>query len=162
MIEHKDQLSSLAKLNSKLLRIFRGRERREHILSSTPEKSLRLSLFDAFIYALMVGAGETYLPAYVLSVGLSEVLAGVITSLPMVSGAFLQLLSPRFLQMMGNHKRFVVTSVFIQALSFVPLVYFTVFSKPDFWVLFLILTLYWAAGLAASPAWIFWMVVWCR
>lgn len=125
--------------------------------SSSPEQSLRLSLFDAFIYALMVGAGETYLPAYVLSIGLSEVLAGVISSLPMVSGAFLQLLSPRFLQLIGNHKRFVVISVFIQALSFIPLVYFTVFAKPDFWILFLILTLYWASGLAASPAWIYWM-----
>ncbi len=68
------------------------------------EKSLNLSLLDSFLYALMVGAGESYLPAYVLSLGLSEWLAGLIATMPLLSGAFLQILSQEALRAFRNHK----------------------------------------------------------
>jgi MFS family permease len=124
---------------------------------SSTEQSLQLSNFDAFLYSLMVGAGESYLPAYALSIGMGEVFAGVLASLPLVSGAFLQLLTPRILQRMHSHKYFVVTSAFLQALAFLPLIYFSLHRAPNFWVLFLILTLYWGAGFSAGSAWNYWM-----
>ncbi|MBX2989436.1 MAG: MFS transporter [Bdellovibrionaceae bacterium] len=125
--------------------------------SAPVERSLKLSLADAFLYSLMVGIGETYLPAFALSVGLGEIFAGVLSSLPMVSGAFLQLLTPKGLQKVGSHKYWVVLSVSMQALAFVPLIYYSVSGHPEFWVLFLILTLYWGAGFAANPSWNYWM-----
>lgn len=121
------------------------------------EKSLKLSLFDAFLCSLMIGAGETYLPAYALSIGMGEIFAGVLSTLPIVSGAFLQLLTPRGLQRVQSHKHWVVASATLQALTFLPLIYFSATRAPNFWTLFVILTLYWGSGFAAGPAWNYWM-----
>ncbi|MBL7671027.1 MAG: permease [Bdellovibrionaceae bacterium] len=127
------------------------------ILDSITKRSLRLSLVDAFLYSLMVGLGETYLPAYVLSIGLGEIYAGLLSSLPLLSGAVIQMLAPRALGALGSTKRWIVLSTGLQACAYLPLVYFTVTRVPDFWTLFVILTLYWGAGFAASPAWNYWM-----
>ncbi|HRO67938.1 MAG TPA: MFS transporter, partial [Pseudobdellovibrionaceae bacterium] len=124
---------------------------------SPVERSLRLSLADAFLYALMVGIGETYLPAFALSVGLGEVFAGILSSLPLVSGAVLQLFTPKGVERVGSHKAWVVLSVTVQALAFLPLIYYSFGHTPHFWILFLILTLYWGAGFAATPAWNYWI-----
>lgn len=116
-------------------------------------KSLNLSLFDSFLYALMVGAGESYLPAYVLSLGLSEWMAGLIATMPLLSGAFLQILSTEALRAFKNHKIWVGTLAFLQAVSFIPLIFFALGDKPNFWTLFIILTFYWGAGFSAGPSW---------
>ncbi len=120
-------------------------------------KSLRLSLIDAFLCSLMIGAGETYLPAYSLSIGMGEIFAGVLSTLPIFSGAFLQLVTPRGLQKVQSHKHWVVASALLQAFTFIPLTYFSATHAPNFWVLFLVLTLYWGSGFAAGPAWNYWM-----
>lgn len=121
------------------------------------ERTLKLSLIDAFLCSLMIGAGETYLPAYSLSIGMGEIFAGVLSTLPIVSGAFLQLLTPRGLQRVQSHKHWVVASTLLQALTFLPLIYFSATRAPNFWMLFFILTLYWGSGFAAGPAWNYWM-----
>lgn len=121
------------------------------------EKSLRLSLIDAFLFSLMIGAGETYLPAYSLSIGMGEIFAGILASLPIVSGALLQLITPRGLQQVRSHKHWVVASSSLQALTFLPLIYFSATRAPDFWTLFGILTLYWGSGFTAGLGWNYWM-----
>jgi len=121
------------------------------------ERSLKLSLLDAFLYSLMVGAGETYLPAYSLSIGMGEIFAGVLASLPIVSGAILQLITPRGLQRIQSHKNWVVAAATLQALTYLPLVYFSATRAPNFWMLFFILSLYWGAGFAGGPSWNYWM-----
>lgn len=126
-------------------------------MSAVTSKTLRLSMIDAFLYYLMVGIGETYLPAYVLSIGMNEVFAGILASLPLVSGAFLQLFTPKGLQKIGSHKSWVVGTAAVQALTFLPLIYFSTHHAPGFWTLFVILTFYWGANFAAGPAWNYWM-----
>lgn len=120
-------------------------------------KSLNLSLFDSFLYALMVGAGESYLPAYVLSLGLSEWMAGLIATMPLLSGAFLQILSTEALRAFKNHKVWVGTLALLQGITFIPLVFFALGSQPHFWTLFIILTFYWGAGFSAGNSWNYWM-----
>jgi len=120
-------------------------------------RSLNLSLFDSFLYALMVGAGESYLPAYVLSLGLSEWMAGLISTMPLLSGAFLQILSTEALRAFRNHKIWVGSLAFLQAITFIPLVFFALGHKPQFWTLFWILTFYWGAGFSVGPSWNYWM-----
>lgn len=105
----------------------------------------------------MIGAGETYLPAYSLSIGMGEIFAGILSTLPIVSGAFLQLVTPHGLQRIRSHKNWVVASTTLQALTFLPLIYFSATQAPNFWMLFLILSLYWGSGFAAGPAWNYWM-----
>lgn len=124
---------------------------------NSTEQSLKLSNVDAFLYSLMVGAGESYLPAYSLSIGMGEAFAGILASLPLVSGAVLQLMTPRLLHKVHSHKYWVVLSTALQAMAFLPLIYFSLTRAPNFWVLFFILTLYWGAGFSAGAAWNFWM-----
>ncbi len=119
--------------------------------------SLRLSLWDAFFFSLMVGIGETYLPAYALSVGMSEWLAGMFATVPLICGAVIQLLSPWLIVRVGSIKKWVVGSAFVQALAFVPMIYFC--TEPlvnPFWIFFFA-ALYWGAGFSAGPTWNYWM-----
>lgn len=44
------------------------------------------SLGDGAAYGGMVGFGETFLPAFVLAVGLGEITAGLIASVPLIAG----------------------------------------------------------------------------
>lgn len=121
------------------------------------ELSLRYSLIDAFFFSLMVGAGETYLPAYALSVGMSEWLTGLFATAPLIVGALIQLLSPWGLGRVQSVKLWVVGSTFVQALTFLPLLYLSLHPTDNFLWLFLIAALYWGAGFAAGPSWNFWM-----
>lgn len=105
----------------------------------------------------MVGAGESYLPAFALSVGMSETMSGFFSSLPLLGGSFIQLLSPWFVHRLGSAKKWVVTSAFIQGLSFVPLIWFSIHGTNQFFILFLIAILYWGFGFAAGPSWNYWM-----
>ncbi len=123
----------------------------------TDARSIRFSLIDAFLYSLMVGAGESYLPAYSYQMGLGEVAVGILASLPMLSGATLQMFSMHGLRWLKSHKAWVVATTSLQALSFIPLIALAYVHVASFWSLFFVYTLYWAAGYAAAPAWNYWM-----
>ena len=120
-------------------------------------KSLKLSLIDGLLYSIMVGAGESYLPAYALSLGYSEVAAGILTSLPLITGAFLQLFTPTLVQKSKKPKRWMVLSAAVQAMVFLPLIYFETHARPNFWILILIFSLYWTSGFSINPYWTNWM-----
>jgi hypothetical protein len=81
----------------------------------------------------------------------------LIATMPLLSGAFLQLISTEALRAVKNHKVWVWSLAFLQALTFVPLVFFASGARPHFLTLFLLLTFYWGAGFSISPAWNYWM-----
>ncbi|MEZ0391568.1 MAG: MFS transporter [Pseudobdellovibrionaceae bacterium] len=120
-------------------------------------KSLRYALWDVFFFSLMVGAGESYLPAYALSVGMSEWLTGLFATVPLMSGALIQMISPWALYHVGSVKKWVVGTGYLQALTFVPLFYFSLFPTNHFLWLFLIAAIYWGASFASAPMWNYWM-----
>jgi predicted MFS family arabinose efflux permease len=126
-------------------------------LHSDHSASLRLSLWDAFFFSLMVGIGETYLPAYALSAGMSEWAAGMFATVPLIAGAVMQLLTPWWLVRVGSIKKWVVGSALLQAMSFVPLVYFCMSPTENVFWIFFFASLYWGAGFASGPTWNFWM-----
>ena len=105
----------------------------------------------------MVGVGETYLPAFVLAVGLGEVLAGLTATIPMLAGASLQLLAPRLIGHVGSHRRWVIFCATLQAASFLPLTVAAVVGRVSWITVFIVATAYWAAGMATGPAWNTWM-----
>ncbi len=131
------------------------------VQNSSPGQTLRRDLraitADGMAYSLMVGAGETYLPAFVLALGLGEINAGLVVSVPLLAGAFLQLVSPLAIQRLRSHRRWVMTCAVTQALSFVPLVIAALIGHMPVTVVFLIATLYWGAGMATSAAWNTWV-----
>ncbi|TWU60512.1 Major Facilitator Superfamily protein [Rubripirellula tenax] len=118
---------------------------------------LRASCADATAFGGMVGFGETYLVAFALAVGVSELMAGLVGSLPLVVGGLLQLVSPRLIRIIGSHKRWVVLCSSIQGLVFLPLMVAAYRGSISGISLLVIVSIYWGAGLAGGPAWNTWI-----
>lgn len=120
-------------------------------------RDLSSSVTDALAYSVMVGVGETYLAAFALALSVSQTAAGLIATVPILGGATLQLISPRFVQRLQSNRRWVVLCAAVQAMSFVPLGIGALMGKMPVWALFVTATVYWGAGLAVGPAWNTWM-----
>lgn len=126
---------------------------------------LRASTGDGAMYSLMVGIGETYLPAFVLALGLGDIAAGLITTLPLMLGSLLQLITPWAVAWLQSSRKWVVICARVQAGSLLLLLPLALAGAGRLsWLVFPVATLYWAAGLAAGPAWNTWIehVIPCR
>lgn len=122
-------------------------------------RDLRSMTRDGIFFSVMVGIGETYLPAFVLAAGLGEVAAGLITTLPLLAGAVLQLLAPRGVQWLGSTRLWVVGSAALQALCFVPLAIAACTGGISLAMVFFLVSCYWGFGMASAAAWGSWAEV---
>lgn len=105
----------------------------------------------------MVGLGETYLPAFVLAVGLGDVASALVATLPMLLGAGFQLATPMAVRRLGSYRRWVVFCARVQALSFAPLIAGAWLGHIKIgWVL-AAAAVYWGFGMATGPAWNAWV-----
>ncbi len=118
---------------------------------------LRAILGEGAASSAMVGAGENYLPAFALALGLGQVAAGLISTIPLLAGAVLQLISPWAVQRLGSHRRWVFICAAVQAGSFVPLVAAALVGRMPAIVVFAVAALYFGAGLGTSSAWNTWV-----
>jgi len=118
---------------------------------------LRAMTLDATAFSVMVGVGETYVPAFALAIGAGQATAGLLASVPPVAGAVLQLASPWAVHRMGSHRRWVVLCAGVQAASFLPLLGAALAGDIPTVFLFLISSLYWGSGMATGPAWNTWV-----
>ncbi|HEY5656734.1 MAG TPA: MFS transporter [Myxococcota bacterium] len=118
---------------------------------------MRASSADAVAFSLMVGVGETYVPAFALALGATDVAAGLLASAPLMSGAVLQLVSPGAVRSLGSHRRWVVLCAGLQAASFAPLVLGAALGALPIGVLFAAMAVYWGTGMATGPTWNTWI-----
>lgn len=119
-------------------------------------RDLRAMLGDGVANSVMVGVGESYLPAFALALGHGDVTSGLLATVPMLAGALLQLASPAAVGVLGSHRRWIVLCVGLQALCFVPLVVAALVAQMDLVLLFLVASLYWGLGMSTVPAWTTW------
>jgi len=120
-------------------------------------RDLAAITIDGALFSVMAGAGQTYLQPFALALGHSDVVGGLIATVPMVGGAFLQLAGPRLVVRLGSQKRFVVLASTVQALSWLPLAAGAWHGSLGVTLLFAIATVYWACGIGAGPAWTSWV-----
>lgn len=120
-------------------------------------KNLKSSLVDAGAFSVMVGTGETYMAAFALALGMGEVVAGFITSVPFLLGSAFALITPWGVRRLGSHRKWVVLCAGLQAMSFIPFVVGAWVGSLPVPLLFLFASLYWASGQATGPAWNTWM-----
>jgi MFS family permease len=120
-------------------------------------KDLRTIFVEGVAFSVMVGIGETYLPAFVLALGMGEVASGLIATVPLVAGGVLQLITPLGVRWVGSYRRWAVLCAALQALVFAPLVVGAAVGRIPGFVVFLLATLYWASGMAIGPAWNIWV-----
>lgn len=131
--------------------------RRQSVRTAGLRKDLTAGHAEGAAYGGMVGLGETYLPAFALAVGLGEITAGLVASVPLLAGGLMQMASPWAIRRLGSHKRWVLLCALVQALSFVPLVAAALVGKISSAGVLLVATIYWGTGLATGPAWNTWM-----
>jgi MFS family permease len=125
--------------------------------SALLRRDLRAIVADGAAFSVMVGVGESYIPAFALAAGLGEITAGLVATLPMLVGAALQLVTPAGVRGLGSLRRWVVLCASVQAASFAPLAAAALQGRVSRPLLFLIASVYWGAGMATSPAWSTWM-----
>ncbi len=112
---------------------------------------------DGAYFSVMVGLGESYVPAFALATGLGDVTSGLVTTIPMLIGACLQLVTPLAVGWLRSYKRWVVACARVQALSFLPLIIGAAIGRVSLlWVGIATVT-YWASGMATGPAWNAWV-----
>lgn len=124
---------------------------------STTRRDLRAITSDGVAQSVMVGLGETWLPAFALALGMGEMVSGLMATVPMFAGAVLQLISPRGVEWCGSIRRWVVLCATLQALSFVPLVIAAAVGQIPVVLLFAVAAVYWGAGLGTGAAWNAWV-----
>ncbi|MFO0819426.1 MAG: MFS transporter [Pirellulales bacterium] len=118
---------------------------------------MRASLFDAGLFSIMVGLGETFFSAYVLALDGGEIAAGLIIALPLLAGACLQLVTPWLIARWVPHQRWIVGTAMLQACSLLVMPFAQYAGRYAVAVAFLAATLYWGAGLASGPVWNTWI-----
>jgi predicted MFS family arabinose efflux permease len=105
----------------------------------------------------MVGVGESYFAAFTLAKKFGEVSAGLIITLPLVIGSFLAIYLNSQLRRRQSYKSWVSLSVLLQACCFLPLILLSEMKSFPVELLFVAVSLYFALGFVAGPAWNYWM-----
>jgi len=135
--------------------------RRSFFASILPRAGLRRDLWvttaDAAAFSLMVGCGETYIPAFALALGLGPVAAGMTASVPVLAGAIFQLITPLAVARLGTNRGWCIACTTVQALSFVPFAWWAIRGHATLTELLVAAAVYWSAGMAGAPAWNTWM-----
>ncbi len=123
-----------------------------------PRDDLRVSIGDGACVSAMIGLGETYFAAFALALGVSQTVAGLVATLPMLAGASLQLATPWFLQRVRSFKKWVVLFATLQATALLcmPLAVALSGSPAAAWIFFAA-SVYFAASQATGPAWNTWI-----
>ncbi len=117
----------------------------------------KFGLLDAFLYSLMVGAGEAFFVAYALELGYPQLKAAILVTVPIVIGGILQLLSSYGINKVKSFKKWTVVGVFLQALIFLTLIFFQEQLKTSYSLFLLIITIYWSFSLGITPSWNSWI-----
>ena len=128
------------------------------IRSQQLRRDLRAIVGDGIAYSAMIGLGETYVAAFALALGMGDVTAALVSTLPLLVGAVLQLAGPAIVRRVGSHRRWVIACATAQILAHVPLVAGALVGALPRGLLFAAVALHWAAAFSAGTAWNSWMV----
>jgi predicted MFS family arabinose efflux permease len=112
---------------------------------------------DPFFYSLMLGMGETFFCLYSLKIGHSPFQAGILSSIPLAIGGIFQLLVPKYLNLLKSYSSWTLFGATTQAIIFLLILVLEKTIIANYWVLFLLVTVYWIMGLATVPAWSAWI-----
>lgn len=121
------------------------------------QRALRFSVAEGALWAVMVGASESYLGALAVELGHKDLALALLVTVPLLAGALAQVAAPALTRWAGSRKRVVVACAGLQALVHVGFFAVAHYELRSFWVLLLAKVLYWLTGMAIGPAWNAWM-----
>ena len=119
-------------------------------------KNLRLSTVEGTFWAIMYGAGETYISALAVFLGFSAFQISFLNSFPQFIGSSFQLLSSSIKNQFKSIKRFVAIISLIQSLMWILIIICIIYS-PNYTTILIWTCLYFSIASVIGPAWTAWM-----
>ena len=120
------------------------------------KKNLKYSIIEGSFFALMFGLGENYLSALGVFLGYSALQISVLSSLPQLAGAFIQLASNNLAKIFKSMKLLVVMLSLSQSLMWVLLI-ILIFNTKNYLIMLLWAVGYFSIASAMGPVWISWI-----
>lgn len=117
------------------------------------KQHVRASFRDATYTNLNIGMAESYFCAFMLALGISEVVAGLGTVIPQFIGVLFQLFSIRSFFRKYSLKNRLLLFLTVQALSLIPLIAIAWFKINSSVLVIGVLGIYWASLLSLNPPW---------
>jgi len=120
------------------------------------KRNLELSTIEGSFWAIMYGAGETFLSAFFVFLQFSAFQIAFLNSFPQFIGSCFQLLSSIIKNQFKTIKQFVVIASYLQAFFWLFLV-FLILYNPSYYLILIWVSLYWMVASIIGPAWTAWM-----
>lgn len=120
---------------------------------STTRRNLRMSTGDGAGFNVMLAFGEANIAVLGAALAMGDEAIGLLASVPPICGAVLQLATVPMVRWAGSHKRWMVLSALIQALSFLPMAIGAATGAMPPIALFALATIYWAANQSCGATW---------
>ncbi len=117
------------------------------------KQHVRASFRDASYTNLNIGMAESYFCAFMLALGISDVISGLGTVIPQFIGVIFLLFSIRSFFTKYSLKKRLVIFLSIQSLSLIPLILAGIFKFNSPYLILAMLSLYWASLLSLNPPW---------
>lgn len=117
------------------------------------KQHIRASFRDAIFTNLNIGLGESYFAAFMLALGISEVISGLGVVIPQFIGVIFQLLSIRSFFTKYSLKRRIIIFLSFQAISLIPLIFAGLLKIKSPAFIIGVLGIYWASLLSLNPPW---------
>jgi hypothetical protein len=117
------------------------------------KQHMRASFRDASYTSLNIGMTESYFCAFMLALGIPEVVAGLGTVIPQFIGVVFQLFSIRSFFRKYSLKNRLLLFLCIQALSMLPLILIGWLKINSTYLVLGVLGIYWASLLSLNPPW---------
>lgn len=118
--------------------------------------TLRASVRDGMFYSLMVGAGESYLPAFGVFLMGSALQIGLLTTLPPLIGAIFQIIGVLVLDSATRRRALISRSAYVHGLIWIPIAllpFLFGIGKTAVWALILLAAIYHALLGFGIPIW---------
>jgi MFS family permease len=121
------------------------------------DRALGLSIIDGILFALMVGASESYFGACAVALGQTDTALAMLATLPLFVGSLAQAAAGPLVLWLGSRKRLVVLGALTQGLSHLGLIAVAWHGAPAFGPLLALVIMYFVSGMLIAPAWGAWM-----
>ena len=119
----------------------------------TTKQHIKASFRDAVFTSLNIGMVESYICAFMLALGINEVISGLGTIIPQFIGVIFQLFSIRSFFTKYSLKKRLLIFLGLQSLSMIPLIMAGIFHWNSPVLIVGILGIYWTCLLSLNPPW---------
>ncbi len=125
-------------------------------MESERKRTMKLSIKEGASYAVSVGAGNNFVTPYALAFGATNFQVSMLSAIPNLFSSVIQMFTPKLMEK-HDRKRIVVSSVFVQAAMWLPILLLSFFHGNISYILILLFTISTAMNAFISPAWRSWI-----